>query len=207
MNSYFFENRHRDKRDWQIYLDYREKIKRCLQFSPGYLFGCLMTVLFSFAVLHFDRYHQLHCSAGESLILNSNQIVNFGLYFKFLISVYLCLFNQTERIFSSLTILLTVLLFEFTGSLLHMCIAILEMFMKIDCYNELFERKLIFPNDQLIDFFTRRTKAQISSILHVVLSVLILHDLFRFSVSARTYMQLLKLENRAFESIKASVQV
>lgn len=203
MNSYFFENRHRDKRDWQIYLDYREKIKRCLQFSPSYLIECLLSVLFSFAVLHYDRYHLIHCSPTEYLILNSNLLVNAVLYFKLLISVYLFLFSQTERFFSSLLVLLTVIVLEFAGSVLHMSIAFLEMFMKIDCYNELFERKIIFPNDHLIDFFTHGTNAQISSILHVVMSVLIMHNLMRFTFSAFTYIQLLKLENQAFESIKA----
>ena len=207
MNSYSLEHRSRDKRGLQIYLDYREKIKRLLQFSVGYLIECLLTVLFSLAVLHYDRYHLIHCSPTEMLILNSNLLVNATLYFKLIAFVYLFLFSETERVFSSLPVMLTIILLKFIGSLLHMGLALLGLFIENKCYKELFENKIIFPNDRLIDFFTRRTNAQISVILHVFLSVLIMHNLIRFTRNGFGYIQLLKLENEAFGPTKAFGQV
>ena len=207
MNSYSFKNRPRGKRALQIYLEYREKIKRCLQFSVSYLLECLFSVLVGLATLHFDRYHLIHCSQTEYLILNSNLLVNALLYFKLITFVYLFLLSETERVFSSLPVMLTIIFFEFTCSLVHMGLAFLEMVVKTDCYKELFEKKIIFPNDLLIDFFTRRTNAQISIILHVVLSVLVMHNLLRFIRSGFGYIQLLKMENEAFEFPKTSAQV
>lgn len=204
--SISFENR-RDKKDVQIYFEYKEKIKKCLQFSNKFLLECFFSLFVSFLVMNYDSYHLIEdCSENESLILSANLIINAILYFKFVIFVYLYLFEETEQFFRSKFFVFSIMSIEFVNSISNIAIAFLELIME-NCFIKLLTHKIVYFNDRLIKLFIHRTNLHISSVLHIILAVLIMYNLIQLIKLTFNYLLFFRLENKAFTIIKTSFEV
>ena len=189
------------------YLAYKEQTKKYLQFTPDYLFQCLQTLIFSFIIFYYDKYNLIQrCSDKEELILKTNLVINFILYLKFIIFVYLYLLSGTERLFRNLFLVLTIILVEVLNSIINIAIAFYEMIMD-NCYIKLFDFKLIYLNDRFIKIYMQHGNLQISFILHIILAVLIMRNLIQLIKFTFSYIDFLKFEKDAFRMIKNAMQV
>ena len=113
-----FENRKEIERSqFQNYLEYKDKAKRCLQFRFRFLFECLVSLAVSCLIVNYDARNLVHyCSRQTDFILTTNLFTNFVLYFKFILFVYLRLFNKSDKVFQYLLVLLTIIFVGFINS-------------------------------------------------------------------------------------------
>lgn len=193
-----FETAEKQDLNQQIYLDYKDKTKRCLQFNFRFLIDCLVSLLISFIVLSFDRNQLLDSNYLRSSIINMNSFVNFFLYFKLLLFAYLFCFDESDQLFRSLFAILSIISLELICSILNITIAFLEIIIK-DSAKINFQS--IYFNENLTRNLMQRTDLQISFILHILLSISIIYNLIKLIKYTFIYIESLRLEKKGMSNI------